>query len=302
MDRYSDNVELKPGMDVVGSEGDKVGKIASLDGNRIVVEKGFFFPSDYYIPMTAVDNADDDKVYLNVTKDEALAQKWDTDASSTLTTTGTAAYDTTAQTGAFDTTAGATARTGAFDAAATTDRTTRTADDNPLTIDVHEEELTATKRQVDAGEVKINTRVVSEERTLEVPITEERVHVTRRRVDRADVGGDVSFKEGTIEVPLHSEQVDLQKRVHVAEEVEIAKESVQKTQQVSGTVRREVVDVVDNTQVDVAGGKSGATAAGSSTVDSMTGSVKDGGKGLIDKAKDAVDNVSDTAKSKTNRS
>jgi hypothetical protein len=43
------NMQLTEGMTVRGSDGDKVGKIFGFDGEYFVVEKGFFFPSDYYI-------------------------------------------------------------------------------------------------------------------------------------------------------------------------------------------------------------------------------------------------------------
>ena len=56
-----------------------------------------------------------------------------------------------------------------------------------------------------------------------------------------------AFTEGTIEVPVRGEEVDVQKRVRVAEEVEIGKEAVQRTETVSGTVRREEVRVEDQT-------------------------------------------------------
>ncbi|HET7094754.1 MAG TPA: DUF2382 domain-containing protein, partial [Thermomicrobiales bacterium] len=45
------------------------------------------------------------------------------------------------------------------------------------------------------------------------------------------------------EVPLRGEDVDVQKRVRVAEEVEISKEPVERTERVAGKVRREEVHV-----------------------------------------------------------
>jgi uncharacterized protein (TIGR02271 family) len=89
--------------------------------------------------------------------------------------------------------------------------------------------------------------VVEEERTLDVPVTEERVRVTRRTVDRAGTADDGAFTEGTIDVPVRGEQVELEKRVRVAEEVEVGKEAVQRTERVGGTVRREEVRVDDQT-------------------------------------------------------
>jgi len=258
----TDNVELQTGMDVFSLDGEKVGKVVELDNSQITVEKGLFFPHDYVIPMSAVESADDQSIYLNINKDDALNQRWSAgDASSwdANAAVAPATYDdrevATTDTG----------MVGSADAAAGIDATntaTRTSSDDTLTIPVHEEELTATKRTVDAGDVVINTKVVSEDRTLQVPITEERVRVTRRAVDRDATGNDAAFQGGTINVPVQTEQVDMQKRVHVAEEVEVAKEATQKTQQVSGTVRREVVDVADNTDVDVSDGTSGTVAQG----------------------------------------
>jgi uncharacterized protein (TIGR02271 family) len=44
-------------------------------------------------------------------------------------------------------------------------------------------------------------------------------------------------------VPLRSETVNVQKQARVAEEVVVSKEAVERTEQVSGTVRREEVYV-----------------------------------------------------------
>src|SRR5215210_891400 len=69
--------QIKAGMTVFGSDGDKVGKIIGFEGEYFVVEKGFFFPSDHYIPTTAVASTDADGVYLTVTKDQELGEGWD---------------------------------------------------------------------------------------------------------------------------------------------------------------------------------------------------------------------------------
>jgi len=114
-----------------------------------------------------------------------------------------------------------------------------------LRVPVHEEELTATKRQREIGEVEIEKDVVQEQRTLEVPVTEERVRVERRAVDRPADATDAAFQEGTIEVPIRGEEVELQKQTKVAEEIEVGKEAVQHTELVSGTVRREEVRIDD---------------------------------------------------------
>ena len=121
-------------------------------------------------------------------------------------------------------------------------------EDEALVVPVHEEEFVATRREREASEVQITKNVVEERQTLEVPVTEEHVRVTRRAVDRDASSGETAFQGGTIEVPLTTEEVQLEKQVHVSEEIEIDREAVQTTEKVTGTVRKEIVDV-DETEV-----------------------------------------------------
>jgi len=265
MDRTAQQWQIPEGTDVVGADGGKVGKVVTAESSYIVVEKGFFFPTDYSIPTTAISTFDGDKVYLTVTKDEALNQGWD----QPMGGTAESGYDTTGIDGvrndhlrAGDRLAGETP----------TDRTSTTSalemtQGDTLRVPVHEEELTATTRPVERGQVRIEKDVIAEEQTLEVPITEERVTVTRRAVNRATGVDDLAFREDTIEIPLHSEEVELQKRTRVAEEIEIGKEAVQRTERVAGTVRREEVRVEDQSDVDVTDGSTGTTATGRGTTD-----------------------------------
>ena len=58
-------IQVTNGMTVRGSDGDKVGKIVEVSPTYIVVEKGFFFPSDHYIPTSAISSVGDDEVYLS---------------------------------------------------------------------------------------------------------------------------------------------------------------------------------------------------------------------------------------------
>ncbi|MGH2534708.1 MAG: DUF2382 domain-containing protein [Thermomicrobiales bacterium] len=182
MDRTTQQWNIPEGAEVFGAEGDKVGKIVAIQPTYVVVEKGFFFPSDYYIPQSAIANYDGENVYLSVTKDEALNQQWseapldylDTE-STTAMTGGAYAAGTTA--GAHDT------GTTNFDHR-TEGRIEHQDEGDTLRVPVHEEELVATKRPVEMGDVQIGKDVVEEERTIDVPVTEERVRVTRRTVDR----------------------------------------------------------------------------------------------------------------------
>lgn len=70
---------VRDGDSVVGSDGETLGKVFSVGQGYLIIEKGFFFPTDYYIPTSAVSRYDegDGTVYLSVSKDEALASDWD---------------------------------------------------------------------------------------------------------------------------------------------------------------------------------------------------------------------------------
>src|SRR5829696_529590 len=89
MSYTSDINQISIGDDVYGSDGDKVGTVADVQQNYLVVEKGFFFPTDYYIPMSAVGSATGGQVFLNVEKDAALNSGWDTVPDATTMTTTT---------------------------------------------------------------------------------------------------------------------------------------------------------------------------------------------------------------------
>jgi uncharacterized protein (TIGR02271 family) len=226
MESTSEQWVIPEGTEVVAADGDKVGKVIEAQGDYLVVEKGFFFPTDYYVPRAAIASYDGDKAYLAVTKDEALNQSWDTAPA-----------------------------VGTYRADATDVETGRVATGETVRVPVHEEELTATKRPVQRGQVTVDKDVVAEERTLEVPVTEERVTVTRRAVDR-DAPADASaFREETFEVPVRGEEVAVEKRNRVVEEIEIGKERVGRTERVADTVRREEVRVDD-------AGMAGTTAVG----------------------------------------
>jgi len=93
---------INPGATVYGADGEKVGTVATYSGQYIVVEKGFFFPKDYYIPVGFITERSADAVYLSVTKDDALNQGWDQQPAESWETTqsGTGTqYGTTGTTG-----------------------------------------------------------------------------------------------------------------------------------------------------------------------------------------------------------
>ena len=296
MDRTNAGWNVREGDEVYGVEGNKIGKVVAVEPDRLVVEKGFFFPTDYSIPISAVANYEDGKIRLNLTKDAALEQGWSAqpsdfgDDAPDGALTGLDAQPAVVPMGATDVdlatavgpASGPDDRVGErpFEHDSHPDAVTHVHEDDRIRVPVREEELTATKRAREVGEVRVEKDVVAEERTLEVPVTEERVRVERRVVDRpADAADATAFEEGTIEVPIRGEEVELQKRVRVAEEVEIGKEAVQRTEQVGGTVRREEVRVSEDA-ADAGTTAGASTVEGEAYFDQSTDDVRDAGRGV----------------------
>jgi uncharacterized protein (TIGR02271 family) len=240
MSLTNSTAQMQVGSDVYGSDGDKVGTVAEVHPGYIVVEKGFFFPTDYYIPLSAITQVGDGQIVLNVSKDVALHSGWETLPDPTSATVAGAGTD--VVTGTVADAAAWPAGTAGEPPLAGYEATS----EDELVIPVREEELTATVRETEAGAARIQKRVVTEDRVLEVPVTEEHLRVERRVVDRpADAVDADAFEEIVIEVPLTAEEVELRKQARVAEEVVVHKDVVQHTEQVRGTVRREEVDVID---------------------------------------------------------
>ena len=79
----------------------------------------------------------------------------------------------------------------------------------------------------------------------QVALREERVNVERRPVDRPVAAGDDAFRERTIEATETAEEAVVAKEARVTEEVVVRKQSEERTQTVSDTVRRTEVEVED---------------------------------------------------------
>lgn len=107
------------------------------------------------------------------------------------------------------------------------------------TLQLREEQLRARTTPVETGRVQLSKDVVEEQRTLEVPVSHEEVTLERRPVSRQPSDTPIGEGDGTIRVAVHEEQVEVDKRSVVTEEISVGKRQVTETQPVSATVRRE---------------------------------------------------------------
>lgn len=113
------------------------------------------------------------------------------------------------------------------------------ADTDDRMLKLREEQLNAEKQRVQAGEVTLRKDVVTEQKNIEVPVEHEEVIVHRRDVTPGQVDNTPITDGDSIRVPVTEEQVRVTKNTVDTGEVSIGKRTVQDTEQVTDTVRRE---------------------------------------------------------------
>jgi uncharacterized protein (TIGR02271 family) len=101
------------------------------------------------------------------------------------------------------------------------------------------EVLRVHKDRVQRGEVRLRKEVVTENQNIEVPVTREELVIERVPGQGREADGQIGAGEKEIRVPLSEEQVRVEKKPVVNEEVRVGKRQVQETKRVSDTVRHE---------------------------------------------------------------
>ena len=63
-------------MHVITADNQDLGHVAEVYEDSFLVHKGFFFPTDRYIPYSAITSVDNDRVHLTMAADEAKDRDW----------------------------------------------------------------------------------------------------------------------------------------------------------------------------------------------------------------------------------
>ena len=119
-------------------------------------------------------------------------------------------------------------------------------DEDELRVQRSEEELRAGTREREAGALRVRKRVRTDREQIEVPTRHEEVSV--ERVPLSGEATEAEIGEDEIVVPVTEEEVVVDKRAVVKEEVRISKDVVEDTETVEEDVRREEVEIEDDTQ------------------------------------------------------
>jgi uncharacterized protein (TIGR02271 family) len=113
-----------------------------------------------------------------------------------------------------------------------------------VAIPVVEEELQVGKREVERGGVRVQKRITETPVEEEVTLREEHVNVERRPADYTFHGSEVeAFQESVVEIKEAYEELVLNKKARVVEEVVIGKDVEEHTETVRETLRRTDVEV-----------------------------------------------------------
>lgn len=69
--------DIHPSMHVYTSGSQELGHIARVYEDSFLVHKGFFFPTDRYIPYSAIASVENDRLNLVMTAEEAKQKEWE---------------------------------------------------------------------------------------------------------------------------------------------------------------------------------------------------------------------------------
>ena len=253
MTNAQDTAQQLIGRTAIDSEGNKVGKIGQvyLDDQSgaptwVTVTTGLFGTKQSFAPLQG-HTLDGDDVRLGVPKDLIKDAPNVEDDGHLQEDEQTALYDHYAHyftSGARDTVEDFGARGESHD-------TSGPNTDEAMTRS--EERLHVGTEQVETGRVRLRKYIVTENVTQTVPVSHEEVRLEREPIteanrDQAMSGADISEEEH--EVTLHAERPVVAKETVPVERVALGTETVTEQHQVDEQVRKEQIEVDDQTQRD----------------------------------------------------
>jgi uncharacterized protein (TIGR02271 family) len=120
-------------------------------------------------------------------------------------------------------------------------------DEDELRVQRTEEELRAGTREREAGALRVRKRVRTDREQISVPTRHEEVSVERVQVEGREAP-EAEIGEDEVVMPVTEEEVVVEKRPVVKEEIRVRKDVVEDEEVVEEDVRREEVDIDDQTE------------------------------------------------------
>ncbi len=119
--------------------------------------------------------------------------------------------------------------------------------DDELKVQRAEEELRASTREREAGGVRVRKRIRTDQERLAVPKKREEVRVERVPVEKG-AASEAEIGDDEIRVPVIEEEIVVEKRPVVKEEIRLRKEVVEEEEVIEEDIRKERVDIDDQTE------------------------------------------------------
>ncbi|HEY2656855.1 MAG TPA: PRC and DUF2382 domain-containing protein [Solirubrobacteraceae bacterium] len=236
------------GRNIVGSDGEKIGKLSEVYDDRetgepewATVSSGLFGTKSNFVPLAGASPAGED-VRVQVTKAQVK------DAPGVETDGELSEQD---EQRLFEhygvpyTSAGSTTAQGQPNGGQTAQRGEGYDTSGPNTDEAmtrSEEELRVGKRQAETGRARLRKYVVTENVTQTVPVAHEEVRIEREPITEANRGAALEgpeISEEEHEVILHEEEPVVEKRTVPKERVRLDTETVTEEREVSEQVRKE---------------------------------------------------------------
>jgi uncharacterized protein (TIGR02271 family) len=225
--------QVTAGTSVYDNGGNKVGNIVEYDSQAgyMVVEKGWLFHTDLYVPLTLISTTDDQGIYLKISKDDLKADQYTSPPTGyALGATSPTAYDTSA----YDNTATGYPATSSQGVAATTGGYTGQVSD------VQDQDLGAGTVGADQATPTDTINYAGRPSTLD-----QTTSTANWRTQNTVAADQTTLQsgQGDIQVPVREEELVSGKRVEEEGRVRIHKDVVEEQETITVPVRRERVVV-----------------------------------------------------------
>ena len=221
-----DKNNVRLGMSVTSTTGQRLGKVIRCDASTFVVEKGAFFPKDYELRYDHITDI------VGGTIRYALGDflRGRNREEETALPAAPAAPRTTP----------------AARASAAPSMLRRSTDRDEIRIPLVREEIGIEKIARQSGHVRIHKTVHTEERHFSVPVKREEIVIEHIAADHDQpLAGDVPFQEETVDVPLYEEDVRVSKRTYLEEELVVRTVAHSVDREGSALLRHEEAEVED---------------------------------------------------------
>jgi uncharacterized protein (TIGR02271 family) len=228
--RWSPN-EVRAGMTVTSTKGERLGNVVRCGADTFVVEKGVFFPKDYELRYDHITALNGEQIAYSLS-----------DADSRFASVAETARG--GMVGSAATTAAA-ARAATAPARAVAPASASTSRQQEMRIPLMEEEIGIEKVSRETGHVRIHKTVKTEEKHFIVPVTREDVVIERVSASGDEEASELAFQEQTVDLPLHEEDLRVTKRSHVREEVVVHPIVQAMEKEASASLRHEEAEIED---------------------------------------------------------